>query len=293
MKILITGSGGFIGTYLMKALKKTNHQILGVDKKFGVDIVAFDKFLATTQKLLGRPDLIIHLAAQTSTKKSIIAPNLDFADNVIGTFNVCEMARIWKSKVLYTSSRKAVPNTRGSRAPYGLSKYVGELYLQEYGLDYDVKYLINRLGNVYGPGQEGSAEAFWLAWFIKASIKKLPITIFGYKGKQSRDMLYIDDCVALLMDQVKNFQKYRAGSKGKPVEAGGGPENEINLIEALKILKYKNYNFGEKVIGDHKREVYDNKLISSINGWKPEMPLTVGFQKTIEHYKKTLTGVKK
>lgn len=288
MKILITGSGGFIGTALMKAMKKTNHKILGIDKKYGISLVNSDIFFKTVFKTLEKPDLIIHLAAQTSTKKSLDTPNLDFSDNVIGTFNVYELARICGAKVIYVSSRKVVPNAKGSRAPYGLSKYIGELYLQEYGLDYGIKYLINRLGNVYGPGQEGSDEAFWLAWFIKASIKKLPITIYGFGGKQSRDMLYIDDCIDLLMDQVKHFQKYRAVARGKVFEVGGGPENEISLLEALKILKYKNYNLGEKLAGDKKREVYDNKLISSVKGWKPKVPLNIGIEKTIEHYKKSL-----
>ena len=170
MKILITGSGGFIGSHLMKALDKTKHTKLGVDKKFGIDITNFQPFFTASMRLMGgKPDLIVHLAAQTSTKQSIEKPQLDFNDNVIGTFNVCEVARFSEAKVIYISSRKATLGAECKGAPYGLSKYVGELYFKEWAKSYGIKPLITRLGNVYGPGQEGSAESFWLAWFIEAS----------------------------------------------------------------------------------------------------------------------------
>ena len=64
MRLLITGSVGFIGSNLMKALKGKHH-ILGVDKKFGVDIADYRRLLSVVDRLLPNPDLIVHLAAQT------------------------------------------------------------------------------------------------------------------------------------------------------------------------------------------------------------------------------------
>jgi len=151
--------------------------------------------------------------------------------------------------------------------------------LENYGKNFGVEVIIDRIGNVYGPGQEGSQEAFWLAWFIKASLENLPIKIYGFGGRQSRDMLYIDDLVALLIDQIENFDKYK---RLRPYEVGGGPRNEISLIEALEILNYKNYTFGRTLVGDSKRIVHDNYEISAVNGWEPKMPIEEGIQKTIE-----------
>jgi len=283
MKILITGSAGFIGGHLLKALQRQGkHQLLGVDKKLGVDISDGAKLKEVVNKLLGKPDIIVHFAAQTLAGVSIENPSLDFRDNVVGTFNICELARETGAKVIYSSSRKVKPNEISKRSPYGLSKFIGELYLKEYAALYGVKVIIDRFGNIYGPGQVGAESGFWLAWFIRASLENKPITIFGWRGKQSRCMLYIDDLVELLLDQIENFEKYEGG----PYEIGGGPRNEISIIETLdNILKYKNYKFAPRRYGDRKREVFDNKKIYQITDWRPKMPIKGGIQKTIEWFR--------
>ncbi len=268
---------GFIGSHLMKVLGK-KHIILGMDKRAGIDIADFNRLVKITKHLLGKPDLIIHLAAQTSSKKGTESPTENFQDNIMGTFNICRLARILKTKVIYTSSRKALPNKEGNRDHYGTSKLIGEFFLKDFAFLHGMEIIIDRLGNVYGPGQKGSSKAFWLSWFIKASLEKKPITIYGFKGEQSRDMLYIDDFIDLLIDQVENFDKY----KGQTYEIGGGLENEVSLIEALKFLEYDNYNFGPALLGDSKRLVYDNKLASSITGWKPKIGWREGIIKMIK-----------
>lgn len=259
----------------MKALKNSKHTILGIDKKSNCDISDAHLFFKTVLGW-GKPDLIVHLAATCSTQKSIDNPYQDFKDNVIATFNVCELAKDVGSKLIYISSCKAKPNKYGSRAPYGLSKYIGELYTQEYALDFGLKYIINRPGTVYGPGQENSPESGWLSWFMRASKENLPITILG-DGQQSRDVLYVSDIIDLLVDQIENFDKY----KGRVYEIGGGLKNEITLLQALDFLKYKNYSFGPERIGDVKRFVSDNKLANSINGWKPKINWKNGIKETI------------
>lgn len=293
MNILITGSAGFIGTHLMKALKtRTTHRTLGVDKKFGVDITNFTKLSVVTMRLLGRPDLIIHLAAQTSQIQSFDNPVDTFSSNALGTFNICELARLFKVKVIYTSSRKAEPNALGSYSPYGLSKKMGEDWLKEYVLDYGVEAIINRLGNVYGPGQHGSNEAHWLSWFIQASLTKQPITIYGFEGKQSRDMLYVDDLVDLILDQIDNFDLYSGRGnlimdENPPVyKVSGGKENEISLMRALELLDYKNYTFGKVASYDREREVYDIGRICGVNGWQPKVSVVKGIEKTMASYLK-------
>jgi len=287
MKVLITGSAGFIGKHLMERLKK-KHEVLGIDKKSGVDILDFQKMLAVMNKIMGKPDVIVHLAAQTSRKNSSANPSRNFQDNIIGTFNILEIARSFGIKVIFPSTRYAVPNKEGQRDPYGTSKAINEVQIEDYAQNFGLEYIINRIGNVYGPGQEGSQEAFWLAWFIKASIEKKPITIYGFEGKQSRDMLHVKDLVDLIVDEVENFPLYQ----GQTFEVGGSEKNEISLIEALKIIGYDNYNFGKALPGDSKRLVFDNKKIAGINGWFPKIPIREGIGETIEYYKKLKKGKK-
>jgi len=286
MKILVTGSDGFIGSHLMQALrfekKKHDWKVVGIDKKRNVDITEWKKLLDFTRKRIGKPDLIVHLAATCSTQASIDRPDEDFGHNVIGSFNICELARWSASKVLYTSTCKVKPNKEGSRAPYGLSKLVGEMYLREYSLDYGLEYVINRPGTIYGPGQEGSPESGWLAWFIKASKEKLPITIYG-DGKQVRDVLWVEDYVELLIDQIKHWNKYKGGI----YSVGGGKRNAVNLLTVLKLLKYGDYKFDSVRVGDVKRFVSDNREVGKVNGWKPKMGWIEGINITNNLARKT------
>jgi len=270
MRICVTGHLGFIGSHVLRVLGK--HEVAGVDKKTGMNI-AFGKFLWSACKF--KPDLIVHLAATCSTSHSLLDPAGDFRDNTIGTFNVCEVARITGAKVLYTSTCKVVPGEDGARTPYGLTKYMGELILEEYNKVYGVEYIINRPGTIYGQGQEGSPESGWLAWFIKAKRENLPIIIYG-DGKQSRDVLWVEDYTKLIKDQIENWDKY----KGQVYNIGGGEWNELTLLEALELLEYKNYTFAEER-KDIKRFMSDNKLVSSINGWEPQMGYQEGIKKLL------------
>lgn len=279
MDTMITGSSGFVGKHLVNRLGDLNYNVAQIDKKMGININN-GGIQRVANDFKGNLEMIVHLAANCSTSNSIDDPESDFDDNVRATFQVGELARKLQIPIIFTSSCKVHPNPEGARAPYGLSKYVGELYLQEYDLIYGVKSIINRPGTIYGPGQEGSPESGWLSWFIKAKKENLPITIFG-DGKQSRDVLFIDDYINLLVDQIQNFNLY---ARSKPYEVGGGLENEITLLQGLDLLKYSNYTFSEERKGDVKRFVADNTGVSNINGWKPLVPYQKGLIKTLDSY---------
>lgn len=277
MKIIVTGSMGFIGSALMTKLKAKGHGVLGIDKKTGVDLLDINKVLTAINQIMPDFDMIVHLAANCSTQRSLDNPSGDFADNAGGTFHVLEIARRLKKPVIFASSCKVKPNSDGIYTPYGLSKRVGEMYTEEWHKVYGVDYVINRLDTVYGENQKGSPESGWLSWFIQATAESLPVTIFG-DGKQTRDVLYIDDAVELLADQVDNFQKY----KNQTYEVGGGKENEVSLIQACEILGFKNYNFGRARMGDVKRYVADNTKVTAINGWKPKTDYKTGILKVLQ-----------
>jgi len=278
MNILVTGSKGFVGKHLVNELVDKGYTVTGVDKKDGLNLNDKEAINRVIDNLHGKLEMIVHLAANCSTQKSIDDPDGDFHDTLGATFRVCELARKLNIPVVHTSTCKVHPNKEGIRTPYGLSKYAGELYLQEYNKVYGVKFVINRPGTIYGPGQEGSPESGWLSWFIKAKRETLPIKIFG-DGEQSRDVLFVDDYVRLLINQVENFNQY---ARFKPYEVGGGKQNEITLLEALNFLGYKNYSFGEERIGDIKRFVSDNIDISGVNGWQPLVQWQKGLKKTLE-----------
>ncbi|MEV0220906.1 NAD-dependent epimerase/dehydratase family protein [Streptomyces sp. NPDC050704] len=276
MKILVTGAAGFIGSHLLRRLEEHGHVVASTDKRHGrptSDLEAFQQTVEATE-----PEVIVHLGASCSTSVSLRDPAADFTDNAVGTFNVAEAARrAGGIPVLFTSSVKVHPGQDGLIAPLGQSKLVGEQYLRLYADLYCLPHVILRPSTVYGPGQDGSAEAGWVTWFLRAAHERQPLTIYG-DGSQSRDILHVSDFTTLLVDIVEHFDAYQ----GRTYEVGGGPENEVSLLGLLEALDYRNVTHTQRMPGDLQRVVTDNTGISGVRGWQPTTPWIDGVRSTLD-----------
>lgn len=272
MRVLLTGGLGFIGGHLADRLD--NVEIM--DKKNGTSTVDFELLSKTVESY--KPDIIVHLGANCSSQISLREPLTDFQDNVIGTINVLEIARLHNLPVIFNSTMKVFQGDDGVIPPYGRSKQVGEDYIKTFHDVYGLEYVINRPSSVYGPRQDASEDGGWFTWFIKASVENKPVTLFG-DGTQSRDVLYVQDCVDLLIDQIENFDKY----KNDDYTFGGGLENEVSLNELLEELDYTNIRRSDRLKGDVQRFVCDNVKVSSVNGWKANTHWKEGLNATISY----------
>lgn len=278
MNILVTGSKGMVGTHLCYQLKRQGSNVFEIDIKDGTDINYVDDYK------IPKVDLIVHLAATCSTSKGLDNPREAFYNNSTGTLSVFEFARKNKTPVIYTSSIKAVANERGQRTPYGLTKFMGEEIAREWNLTYDVPYIINRPGTMYGPFQSSSPESGWLGWFIKAAVEHSPITIYG-DGNQVRDVLFVDDYVRLLIDQIKMFDLYALGT----YEVGGGSRNAISLLQALEFLHVTPDHFEPARIGDAQRYVTENGAVRRAGRWAPLTTWEDGITETLNYFKRKAT----
>ncbi len=272
MNILVSGSAGFIGSHLVDRLKP-HYGVTEMDKKLGSTTADYRQLYDKVAQ--DRPDIIVHLGANCSSQVSLRTPMTDFTDNVIGTFNVCEVARQLDVPVIFNSTMKVYPGDDGLIPPYGLSKLTGESYLKMYGRIYNLPYIVNRPSSVYGSRQDGSEDGGWFTWMIKAALENKQITLFG-NGEQSRDMLYIDDCIDLLVDQIENFDLYQ----NQEFDFGGGIENEVSLNQLLNELDYHNTKTDVRLPGDVKRFVAGYDKISQVNGWKPKVSWHEGLERT-------------
>ncbi|WP_435279352.1 NAD-dependent epimerase/dehydratase family protein [Streptomyces sp. 1222.5] len=281
MNVLVTGADGFIGGHLYTALAQHGHTVVPVDKQNGHPTSDYDYLHWLVDRV--RPDVIAHLGASCSTSRSLADPAQDFHDNAVGTFNVAEVARRFDGiPVLFTSTVKVHPGADGLIAPLGQSKLVGEQYLRLYGDLYDVPSVILRPSTVYGPGQNGSPEAGWVTWFLRACWHSKPLTIHG-DGTQSRDILYIDDCTRLLVDIVEHFDAYQSST---PYEVGGGPGNEVSLLDLLQAWETDTgrahpVTHDARLPGDLQRIVQDNTGISAVRGWQPTTDWLDGVRQTL------------
>jgi len=255
-------------------------------------------------------DIVIHTAGQPGVPSSVKAPREDFRINALGTLNVleCLRQRSPQATFIYCSTNKVYgenvdklplieKETRYSyqgvegvsermsidhtgHTPYGVSKYVGDLYTQEYAYIYGMKTAVFRMSCIYGTRQFGFEDQGWVAWFIIAALTNKPITIYG-DGKQVRDLLYAEDL-------VKAYDKFIEGDlKHAVFNIGGGPENTISLLEFLEVLeketgKRSKISFRDWRPSDQKVYISDISNVRERLGWAPKISPQEGIRRLVE-----------
>lgn len=254
-------------------------------------------------------DLVIHTAAQPGVPLSVRIPREDFSINAFGTLNVLECLRkkspeatfIYCStnkvygenvdkipliekekryiynKVEGVSEKMSIDHT--GHTPYGVSKYVGDIYTQEYAHIYGMKTAVFRMSCIFGTRQFGFEDQGWVAWFIIAALFNRPITIYG-NGKQVRDLLYVDDLVEAYDKFIESDLKHEV------FNIGGGPENTTSLLEFLDILeqetgKKSKITFSNWRPSDQKVYISDIGKITKALKWKPQVSPKEGIKKLI------------
>lgn len=353
--ILITGAGGFIGSHIaefyskndeieeiilvdnlsrMKLLNKedknvrfnwyylsTLNKFKSYDSEFNKlkfyerDIKDFNflKNLIKTKEI----DVIFHTAAQTAVTVSITNPIDDFQNNVIGTFNLLESARLSNCDptMIICSTNKVFGNNVNNcnvieeqyrynfdkdsssgineffpidlceHTPYGTSKLCSDLYFQEYGHMYGLKTGVFRMSCIYGTRQFGVEDQGWVAHLIISAILGKTIKIFG-DGKQVRDILYIDDLVNAFDSYIKKADKI----KHNVFCMGGGYSNTISLLELIdllsKLLNEKiKFEFQNWRPSDQKVYISDIRKAKSLLNWSPKINPEEGVNKLFKWVK--------
>jgi len=270
-KILVTGGAGFIGSYLVNKLIKNNYNVMVVDNLTSVGGIPFinkkSYFVngdirekSTLKKIkIFNPEIIFHLAAQSAGEPAYDDPKKDLLTNGYGTFLLCELAKKIKVKLfIYTSSvaiygskLKGSLNEKNFPNPdsiYGISKYLGEMYVQLLGKTTKTKFLIFRIFNTYGPGENLNYQKKGMVSIYASQIwKNKPILVKGPLSR-FRDFTYITDTVNFIyqsMYQKKLNEIYN-------LSAG----NKTTVKNLLKIL-FKKFN---------KKKKYPIKILNNTPG---------------------------
>ena len=318
---LITGGCGFLGTSLIKRLLENSSNNIRVIDNFSTgqpsdlrDVCNFceldpeniTKFPSRVELVKGDIidgdlavkvskgcDIIVHLAANTGVGPSVKNPKNDMINNVFGTFNYLEAARINKaSRFIFASSGAPVgevePPIHEELAPhpvspYGASKLAGEGYCSAYKKTYGLDTIILRFSNIYGPGSLNKSSV--IAKFIKNAINNEILEIYG-DGMQTRDFIYIDDLIDAIILSAKS-NKFG----GEIFQIATNCETTIReMVDMLSIeLSKKGVNNIIKKnissrIGDVKRNYSDTSKIFNNFGWRPKIKLKKGLSKTIEYF---------
>lgn len=252
-------------------------------------------------------DVVIHTAGQPGVPSSVRMPLEDFSINASGTLNVLECTRKKspRATIVYCSTNKVfgenidkIPlkelKTRYTykdmegvnedmltdltgHTPYGVSKLTGDLYTQEYAHIYKMKTGVFRMSCIYGVRQFGFEDQGWVAWFIIATLKNKPITIYG-DGKQVRDLLYAEDL-------VKGYEAFINSKLQHGIfNIGGGPKNTTSLLEFIdeieKLLgKRPKITFSDWRPSDQKVYISDISKIKKTLGWQPKISVKEGIKR--------------
>lgn len=241
MKALVTGAAGFIGSHLCESLLRAGHIVCGLDNlRIGrienlKTCISEGKFQFveqdirnSLQELDGKYDVVFHLAALADIVPSITNPSDYFSSNVVGTFNVMELARrVGARKVVYSASSSCYgiptefPTSELSpikpEYPYALTKYLGEQIVLHWGKVYGIDVTSLRFFNVYGPRARTSGTyGAVFGVFLAQKLAGRPLTIVG-DGSQTRDFTFVSDVVEAIVSSSKEKlpnQIYNVGSGG-------------------------------------------------------------------------------
>ena len=249
MKILITGSKGFVGTHLTRRLKE-KHEVVSYDLKEGRDIF--------NQKLLDKyfkgVDVVIHLAAFVSGIESWDKPEAYLLNNGIGTLKVIKSAIADGVRKIIIFSSAAVYGD--PLTPYGASKILAETIAKSYKDQIEV--IIVRPFNIYGNGQN-LAYGYVIHNFADGIKNKGQIEIYG-TGNQTRDFIFIDDVINVVEKMIKGK------SPSKPVDLGTGRDIKItNLAKIIAKILNKDYQINYlKPRKELLKSVADTRVLKSL-----------------------------
>ena len=308
MKILITGGMGFIGSNLIDLLLQEKHKIIVLTKSYSKkknishirDKIKVEKVDITNHRKLSniieqyKPEMIIHLAGETSHSKSFENPLKDIDSNAKSTLFLLEKIRemqlkcrfILGSTFIVIGKPKKLPVNENSPCNpttiYGANRLAGEQYCKIYHEVYGIDTISFRITNSFGPREQIVAKKNAINFLIHQAYRGEKITIFN-EGKFFRDLIYISDVVSaikIIMKKGKSGNLYWISSNKKTWFYKLG--NMLEKLTNAKIKFVETPRYTKKV--DVGNFVVDNSKLRSL-GWKPKISIEEGIEKTLKYFK--------
>ena len=306
LRLLITGGLGFIGSHLVDSLSKKSYKIKILTKTLAkkdnitnshnvqiekIDLVNFKRLGQIIEKF--KPDIIIHLAGNTSHSKSFEEPLEDIDSNAKTTLFMLEKIRelglsckfVFGSTFIVIGRPKKLPVTENTPCNpttiYGTNRLASEHYCKIYHDVYGIDTVVFRITNSFGPREQIIPSKNAVNYLIHSAFKGNTVTIYN-RGKFFRDLIYISDVVS----GIKTIM-----NKGKPGELYWISSGEKTWFYELANLLGKLTNCKVKFVAtprytkktDVGNFVVDNSKLKSI-GWKPKISVKDGIKKTLEYF---------
>ena len=311
MKIIVTGSAGFIGYHLSKSLLDDNYEVHGIDSvndyydinlkidRLNIlreyDKFSFDKIDISDKDQLSKsfnkfqPQKVVNLAAQAGVRYSLKNPYSYLHSNLAGFLNIIELCRYSEiENLVYASSSSVyggnteIPFNEDHKinkplSLYGATKAANELIAYSYSNLYELNTTGLRFFTVYGPWGRPDMALFI---FTKNIISGVPIKVFN-NGKMKRDFTFIDDIVYGIRSSIDKNYKYEVFNLGNSKS-----ENLMDMISYLEdaIGKKAIMDFLPIQPGDVKETFADIEKSKKMLDFSPSTDLKDGINKFVNWY---------
>ncbi|WP_206057412.1 NAD-dependent epimerase/dehydratase family protein [Nitratireductor sp. XY-223] len=330
-RIFITGTAGFIGYHLARVLLAEGFFVHGIDgltddydlklKRHRLGLLLRNERFTTDEAMLEdadrvrsaaewfRPDIIVHLAAQSVARHSLENPRDLLDSNIIGTLNVMEAARTPEVDHLLMASSSSVyganddmPLNETEKADtqltaYAATKKANESMAHAHAHVWGVPTTMLRFFNVYGPLGRPDVVLFK---FVDAILSDRPIDVYN-NGGIYRDFTYVDDlvrCIRLLMDVVPEGPGNRSGTIEGDSLSAVAPFRIVNIgntkmvrlldfVEAIEVCLEKpaQRNLMPMQTGDVPASCADATLLHALTGYRPQTDYREGVGRFVEWYR--------
>ena len=305
-KILVTGGAGFIGSHLCRKLLEKGNAVICLDnfytgRKDNIRDLMNNKDFELIEHNIINPislgvDQIYNLACPASPVWYQKDPIFTIRTSVWGAWNMLELARKNKAKLLHTSTSEVYGDPKehpqketywgnvnpvGIRANYDEGKRCAEALIMDYYRKYNTDVKIVRIFNTYGPLMDPK-DGRVVSNFITQALDNKNLTVYG-DGKQTRSFCYIDDMVDGLYRMMEKQDFTGPINLGNP--------DEFTIIElAEKVLELIPESESKIICqplpkDDPKQRCPDIGLAKEKLNWQPKVRIKEGLMKTIDYFK--------
>jgi len=328
MRFLITGTAGFIGFHLARRLIANGHFVFGLDGMtpyYDVTLKRARHALLERSSLFRghivmiedgdrlhniavnyKPEIIVHLAAQAGVRYSLENPRAYVDANLVGTFNVMEIAKAAGVRHFMLASTSSVygananmPFKETDRTDHPLTLYAAtkkatEDMAHSYAHLWKIPTTAFRFFTIYGPWGRPDMALFK---FVKATLAGEPIDVYG-NGQMQRDFTYIDDLIEAIIrlvdrppregEPVADLDSLSPAAPYRAVNIGGGhPIGLLDFIDAVEksLGLLVNRRFLEMQKGDVPATFASPDLLDKLIAYVPSTRIDVGVKAFVEWYR--------
>tara|TARA_A100001011_G_scaffold386747_1_gene463204 strand:- start:199 stop:1152 length:954 start_codon:yes stop_codon:yes gene_type:complete len=317
MKLLVTGSSGFIGFHLSRKLLSQSHQVFGIDNHNDYydlnlkldrkkELIKYENFYFKECDLINKndlekvfnefqPEIVINLAAQAGVRSSSLLSNYYLDSNIIGFLNLIELSKknnikklIYASSSSVYASSKQIPFSEKEEnlepiSLYGKTKLANERIVELVSRTEEIQFIGLRFFTVYGSYGRPDMAYYKFAEKIK---KNQPLTIYN-SGNMKRDMTHIED---INNGIIACIDKSNFSSKHEIFNLGNS--NPIGTMELLKLVelhygKKANITF-ENSFNEVKITYADITKSSDVLNFNPKIKINQGMREFLNWYDKNI-----